>query len=105
MQLGSNMNPLLAREYGYEINGMEVSARVLKVEQAASGAIEVIVQASCPHPDGQVHHQTNTLTLTDPSGGQQLDDFMRECARWLYKLLWEKPHIVIFVAELLKSDN
>jgi hypothetical protein len=52
-----------------------------------------------------VHRQTNPITLTDPSGGQQLEAFMRGCAEWLKKLLWEKPQIIFFVAQMEKSDG
>lgn len=92
-------------ERAYQINGREVHAKVLQAKEVASGAIEVLVQTSCPAPDGNVHHQTNATTLTDVNGGIQLESFMYGCAEWLQKLLWEKPRIMMFVAKLLKPDG
>ena len=89
----------------YEIGDQRVYAEVIDSQPVPNGAIEATVDASCEAPDGKVHHQTNSITLTDPSGGQQLEVFMRGCAEWLKKLLWEKPRIIFFVAQMEKSDG
>jgi hypothetical protein len=60
-------------ERTFQFDGKEVGAKVIEWKPLHSGAVEVTVQTSCPHRDGQIHHQTNTFTLTDPSGGMQLE--------------------------------
>jgi hypothetical protein len=92
-------------ERSFDFEGKKVDARVIQAKPLASGAIEVTVQTSCPHPDGQIHHQTNTLTLTDPSGGIQLESAMHDYAAWLHKLCWRRPRIIVFVARLKKADG
>lgn len=89
----------------YTIGGHEVSARVLETTRAPSGAIEVLIQTGCTASDGKIQYQTNTITLTDFSGGPQLESFMQSCAAWLKRLLWDKPRILMFAAELRKSDG
>jgi hypothetical protein len=89
----------------YEIGDRKICAEVIDAKNALTGAIEVTVRTSCEAPDGKVHHQTNSITLTDPSGGQQLEGFMRGCAEWLKKLLWEEPQIRFFIAELEKPGG
>jgi hypothetical protein len=89
----------------YDIGDEKVCAEVVDAALAPTGAIEATVRTSCKAPDGEMHHQTNPTTLTDPSGGQQLEIFMRGCSEWLKKLLWEKPEIRFFAAEMEKSDG
>lgn len=88
----------------YTIDGKQVHAEVIEAEAAASGAIRAMVRTSCEGPDSQIYHQTNTITLTDPSG-TQLETFMQNCATWLKKLKWDRPRVVLFVAKLLKADG
>ena len=89
----------------YDIGDKNVHAEVVDATQVPSGAIDVTVRTSCPAPDGETHHQTNSTTLTDPRGGQQLEGFMRGCADWLRKLLWEQPRVMFFAAELETSGG
>jgi len=95
----------LLPERKFQFDGKEVSARVIESKPLQSGAFEVTVQTSCLHPDGQIHHQTNSLTVTDPSGGMQLETAMASYAEWLYKLCWKQPLIIIFVGHLRKADG
>jgi len=92
-------------ERTFQFDGKEVSARVIDSKPLQSGAVEVTVQTSCLHPDGQIHHQTNTFTLTDPLGGMQLETAMCSYAEWLYKLCWKQPRIIMFVGRLRKMDG
>jgi hypothetical protein len=89
----------------YGIKDIQITAEVIESRQLDSGALEVTVRTGCPDQDNDNHYQTNTTTLTDVSGGAQLEDFMRSCAAWLRRLLWEKPQVRIYVAELLKTTG
>jgi hypothetical protein len=89
----------------YQIGDRKVYADVIDAKNTSTGAIEAIVRTSCDAPDGKVHHQTNSITLTDTSGWQQLEAFMSGCAEWLKKLLWEDPQIRFFVAELERAGG
>lgn len=92
-------------ERRYQFEGKEVNARVIESKGLPSGAVEVTVQTSCAHPDGKTHYQTNTFTLTDPSGGPQLEAVMYGCAEWLYKLFWKQVQIVKFITRLQKAGG
>lgn len=65
----------------------------------------MVVQTSCGGPDGQTHYQTNSTTLTDLTGGEQLEIRLHKFAECLPKLIWEKPKAKFFVGQLLKSDG
>lgn len=89
----------------YIIEGKHVRAEVTEAKATPSGAIHATIRTSSEGPDLQVYHQTNTITLTDPSGGAQLETFMQNCATWLKKLKWDSPRVLFFMAELLKADG
>jgi hypothetical protein len=89
----------------YIIDGEQVYAEVIEAEKLPSGAIQATVRTACDAPDSQVHYQTNTITLTNPSGEPQLETFMQTCASWLKKLNWDNPRVLLFVAKLLKADG
>jgi hypothetical protein len=89
----------------YNINGKTVTARILLSEWLPSGALEVTIQTGCAAPDGNIHYQTNPITLIDPRGGSQLESFAENCAKWLQKLVWEKPVVKMYMMEFLKSTG
>lgn len=99
------MDQGLRWERVYNVNGSEVHAAVIDVRNVPSGAVELTVRTSCKGKGGEIHHQTNEITLTDLSGGPQLENFMRSCSEWLQKLLWEQPRILMFLAQLEKEDG
>lgn len=84
----------------YDFSGREVRAKILESHSMPTGAIEILVQTSCLAPDGQLHHQTNSATLTDGPNGSQFETYMTQFASWLQTLLWDKPTVTLFFVEL-----
>lgn len=96
---------LLGLERTYSIGGRDVAARIIESKQVRSGATEVLVQTSCIGPDEKTHHQTNSVTLIDPTGGEELETCMYRFAEWLLRLIWDKPRVTRFMGELQKADG
>jgi hypothetical protein len=91
------------REYIFD--NQKVQAEVVDAKLVSSGAIEVTVKTSCPTREGEIRHQNSSTTLTDPAGGQQLEQFMYGCADWLKKLTWEQPQVMLFAVSSEGADG
>ncbi len=89
----------------YVFDDKKVQAEVVDAKLVSSGAIEVSVKTSCLAREGEIRHQNNSTTLTDPTGGQQLEQFMYGCADWLKTLIWEQPQVMLFAVSFEGSNG
>lgn len=92
-------------EKKFVFSGREVTSRVISVEPLPEGGHEVTVDSACIGPDGRMHHQTNTTTFFNLDDDARMEAFLCSRAEWLSRLIWERPEIVLFVAQLQRADG